>query len=70
MKESVDLKVAELKLEMAKEVVKMEKIYTMLHSKVDVVADAITKLVDFNTDYVTKLEAKQEKDSQVFTKLE
>ncbi|CAI9281696.1 unnamed protein product [Lactuca saligna] len=70
MKESADLQVAELKSELAKEVEKMEKNYVRLHSKVDVVVDAITKLVEFNTDYLTKLEAKSEKDSKVFAKLE
>ena len=42
----------------------------MLHSKVDVVADAIIKLVEFNTAYSTKLEVKSEQDSKVFAKLE
>ncbi|CAH1421301.1 unnamed protein product [Lactuca virosa] len=45
MKDLVDLKVVELKSEMAKEVEKMEKNYTLLHSKVDVVATAIKKLI-------------------------
>ncbi|CAI9302880.1 unnamed protein product [Lactuca saligna] len=70
MKEYVDLKMAEIKLEMATEVEKMEKKYTLLHRKVDVIATAITKLVEFNIDYSTKLEEKSEKDSRVFVKLE
>lgn len=70
MKESVDLKVVELKSEIAKEVEKVDKNYDVLHSKVDVIADAIAKLVDFNTNYSTKLEAKSVKDSYVFAKLE
>ncbi|CAH1419795.1 unnamed protein product [Lactuca virosa] len=60
VKEFVDLQLVKLKLEMAKEVEKMEKNYVVLHSKVDVVADAITTLVEFNTAYSTILEAKSE----------
>ncbi|CAH1427164.1 unnamed protein product [Lactuca virosa] len=65
MKESVDLKVAEIKSDMSKEVEKIEKNYTLLHSKVDVVATAITKLFDFNTEYSNKLEVMLEKYSQI-----
>ncbi|CAI9283452.1 unnamed protein product [Lactuca saligna] len=50
---------------MAKEVEKMEKNYIVLHSKVDIVADAIVKLVEFNTDYSTKLEVKSEQDFKI-----
>ena len=60
MKEYMDLKVAELKFEMAKEVEKMENNYNVLHSKVDVIATGIKKLVEFNTDYSTKLDEKSE----------
>ncbi|CAH1453692.1 unnamed protein product [Lactuca virosa] len=63
MKEFLDLKVVELKSEMAKKVEKVEKNYVVLYTKLDVIADAITKLVNFNTDYSTKLEKKSEKDS-------
>ncbi|CAI9278669.1 unnamed protein product [Lactuca saligna] len=70
MKESMDQKMDELKSELDNEVEKMEHNYTLLHNKVDVVATAITKLVEFNTDYSTKLEEKLEKDSQVFEKIE
>ncbi|CAH1453072.1 unnamed protein product [Lactuca virosa] len=62
MDESVDLQVAELKSE-------MEKIFIVFHSKVDVVVDAIAKLVEFNTAYSTKVEEKPEQDSKVSTKL-
>lgn len=50
MKESVDRTVAELKSKMSKEIDKMEKNYTLVHSKVDAVASAITRLVDFKTN--------------------
>lgn len=41
-----------------------------LHSKVDVLADAIKKIVEYNTLFSTKLEAKTKLDSTVFDKLE
>ncbi|CAH1416916.1 unnamed protein product [Lactuca virosa] len=70
MKESVDLKIVELKFELSKEVQKMEKNYTLLHGKVDVNVTVVTKLVEFNSEYMNKLEVKSEKDSQVFKKME
>ncbi|CAI9290329.1 unnamed protein product [Lactuca saligna] len=70
MKESVDLKMVELKLEMAKEVEKIEKNYSVLHGKVYVVVDAIPKLVEYNTTYSTKLDVKSEQNCKVFAKLE
>ncbi|CAH1433898.1 unnamed protein product [Lactuca virosa] len=66
MKEYVDLKVVELKSEMSKEVQKMEQKYSLLHSKDDVLATAITNLVEFNIEYSHKLEANSEKGSHVF----
>ncbi|CAH1412567.1 unnamed protein product [Lactuca virosa] len=62
IKEFVDLQVAELKSEMAKEVEKMEKNDTLLHGKVDVVVDVIAKLVEFNTSYSTTIEVKSDQD--------
>ncbi|CAI9268870.1 unnamed protein product [Lactuca saligna] len=61
VKEFVDLNVVEFKSELSKEVQKMEQNYTLLHSKVDVIVTAITKLVEFNTEYSNKLEAKSKK---------
>ncbi|CAI9293186.1 unnamed protein product [Lactuca saligna] len=51
MKESLDLKVAELKSMLSEKVKKMEENYKLLHGKVDVIVDAITRLVDFNNEY-------------------
>lgn len=56
MKESADLMMDVLKTEMAKEVEKIEKSYYDLHGKLDVVADAIAKLVEYNSAYSTKLD--------------
>lgn len=47
MEEFVILTVAELKLEMTKEVEKIEKNYSVLHGKVDVVVEATTNLVEY-----------------------
>ncbi|CAH1437980.1 unnamed protein product [Lactuca virosa] len=58
IKEYVDLKVAKLKSELSKEVRKIEQNYTLLHSKVDVIATVISKLVELNTKYTNKLEVK------------
>ncbi|CAI9285759.1 unnamed protein product [Lactuca saligna] len=66
MKEFVDLKMAALKSEMDIEAEKIEKIYSIIHGKVDV----IVKHVEYNTSYLTRLHAKTEKNSQVSEKLE
>ncbi|CAI9259194.1 unnamed protein product [Lactuca saligna] len=63
MKESVDPKISELESMLSKEVQKMEQSYTLLHGKVDVIANAITKLDYFNSKYMNKLEAKSKKDA-------
>ncbi|CAI9260873.1 unnamed protein product [Lactuca saligna] len=70
IKDTIDLMVAELKSEMAKEVENKKKNYTLLDSKVNFVATTIINLVEFNTDYSTKLEEKSEKDYRVIVKLE
>ncbi|CAH1449659.1 unnamed protein product [Lactuca virosa] len=57
-KESLDIKLVELKSSLSKEVHKMEENYTLLHSKVDVIVGSITKLVEFNTKYTKQVEAK------------
>ncbi|CAI9290566.1 unnamed protein product [Lactuca saligna] len=69
MNESLDLKVTELKTEMAKEAEKIGKSYSILYGKVDVVVNAIAKLVAYNTGYSTKRDVKTETDSKVFAKL-
>lgn len=70
MDEPVNLKVEELKSEMSKEVAKIKKNYATLHDKVDVIADAIKKLVEYYTSITTKLDAKTETYSKVFAKME
>ncbi|CAI9260934.1 unnamed protein product [Lactuca saligna] len=70
MKEIVDIKMVELKSEIAKEVEKIEKSYYVIHGKVDVIFDTIAKLVEYNNFYSKKLDEKTEKDSQIFANLE
>lgn len=60
----------DLKEEMEKEVEKLEKSHYVLHGKVDIVADAIANLVEYNSVYSTKLDAKIKSNSEVFKKLE
>ncbi|CAI9271532.1 unnamed protein product [Lactuca saligna] len=70
MKEFVDLKMVELKTEMAKEVEKIEKNYYVLHGKFDVILDVIAKMVEYNTSYLTKLDVKTEPHSQFISSIE
>ncbi|CAH1447373.1 unnamed protein product [Lactuca virosa] len=70
LEESVSLKVVELKSEITKEVAKLEQAYSTLHGKVDVISDVVAKLVEYNTSYSTKLDAKTEQDSKVFENME
>ncbi|CAI9290984.1 unnamed protein product [Lactuca saligna] len=70
VEESVNLKVVELKLEMTKEVEKIEKNYSNLHGKVDVIPNAITMLVEYHNSFSTKLDAKTYRESKAFEKLE
>ncbi|CAI9282985.1 unnamed protein product [Lactuca saligna] len=70
VEDSINLKVAELKPEMTKKVENLESNYSLLHGKVDVIADSITKLVEYHTSFSTKFDAKLDQDSKVFRKLE
>lgn len=55
---------------MMKEVENLEKIYYILHGNINVIVDAITKLVQYHTSFSTKFNAKTEIDSKLFDKLE
>lgn len=70
MKESLVVKVAEIKSLMKKEVKKMEENYKDIQGKVDVLVVAITRLVEVNIEYTKKFEAKSENDTKVFEKLD
>ncbi|CAI9300395.1 unnamed protein product [Lactuca saligna] len=69
-KESLDIKVAEIKSLMLEEEEKMKENYKLLHGKVDVIAGAITYLVEFNNEYTKQLQVKSENDEMVFEKME
>ncbi|CAI9260017.1 unnamed protein product [Lactuca saligna] len=60
----------ELKLEMAKDLQMIDKNYSALYGKVDVITDTMAKLVEYNISYSTQLDEKSGKDSKVFTQLE
>ena len=62
VEEFVKLKVVELKYEMSKVVAKLELNYSNLHSKMDVIVDAIKKLVEYNSLFSTTLEAQTTSD--------
>ncbi|CAI9269573.1 unnamed protein product [Lactuca saligna] len=66
----MNLKMVELKLEMTKELSKIEKNSSDLHGKVNVLGDALAKSVEYNTIYSTTLDEKSPKDSKVFSQLE
>ncbi|CAI9266319.1 unnamed protein product [Lactuca saligna] len=70
VEESVNLKVEALKFEMSKEVAKIEQNYSSLHGKVDIIVDAIKKLVEYYTFFSTKLDAMTETYSKLFAKME
>lgn len=55
---------------MAKEVVKLELNYLSLPSKVDVLAEAVKNIVEYNSLFSNKFESKIETDSKLFNKLE
>lgn len=69
VEESINLKVVELKLDMTNTVENIENSYFIHHGKVDVIVDAIIKLVEYNILFSTKLEAKTDTYSKVFEKL-
>lgn len=69
-KESLALKVSELKALISKEVMMMEENYNLLHGKVDVIVSAITRQVEFNNEYTKQFEARSEEDKKMFEKME
>ncbi|CAH1450596.1 unnamed protein product [Lactuca virosa] len=70
IKESLDVKVDEIKSWMSDEVKRIDKNYKELQGKFDVLAGALTRLVDFTTKYTKQLEAKSEKNAKRFEKIE
>ncbi|CAI9294703.1 unnamed protein product [Lactuca saligna] len=46
-----------------------KKVHDSINLKVDVLADAITKFMEYHTSFSTKLDAKSKQDSKVFEKL-
>ncbi|CAI9259277.1 unnamed protein product [Lactuca saligna] len=69
-KENLNFKVEDLRNEMTKEVVKLDQNYSNIHTKIDIIADVVTKVFDFYNSLVTKVELKSAYHSKVFAKLE
>lgn len=70
VEESVNQKVEALMSEMSNKVSKMDQTHLSLHGKIDVIVDAIKKLMEYYTSFTTKFDTKTEADSKVVTKLE
>lgn len=54
VQEDVNLKIEELRQEMMKEIAKADQNYYNLHTKVDIITDAVTKLVEYHTSLNSK----------------
>lgn len=54
---------------MSKEIVKLDHNYSDIYTKVDVISDAITKVLEHFNSFCTQVDTKNEYDSKVFTKL-
>ncbi|CAI9287903.1 unnamed protein product [Lactuca saligna] len=70
IEESVNVKVAELKYEMLKEVAKLDKNYSTLQNKVAVIVDDVKKVVEYLTSLYHTVDSKTKSDLKVFAKLE
>ncbi|CAI9286228.1 unnamed protein product [Lactuca saligna] len=70
VQESVNLNVKALKFEMSKEVAKIEHNHSILHDKIDVVVDAIKKLVEHYISFTSKFHVNIDVDSKMLSSLE
>lgn len=70
LEESIELKMEDLKSDMSKGMEKIELNYSSLRSKVNVLAEVVKNHVEYNTLFLTKLEAKTETNSKIFDKIE
>lgn len=69
VREDVNLKIEELQVDMANEVVDLSHDYSTLHTKVDIIADAITNVVKWYQYLIPKIDKNAELDVQSFGKL-
>ncbi|CAI9281406.1 unnamed protein product [Lactuca saligna] len=70
VKEDVNFKVEEIHTKMTKEVFKLDKNYSNLHTKVDIIDDAVKKVVEFYNSLITKVDTNLESDSKFVANLE
>lgn len=63
-------KIEEICQEMTQEVAKVDQNYSSLHTKVDIVADVVTKIVKYHTSLLNKVDVKFESDSKEFVRFQ
>lgn len=68
--EDGNFKIEELHYETMNEVSKVDLNYSNIHTKVDVVADVVKKIVEFSNSLISKVDLKSKFDSKGFAKLE
>lgn len=68
--EDVKLKLNELLTDMAKEVAQIDRNYSSLSMKVDIIANVVTKVVELYNSLVPKLGSKSKFDGQCIAKIE
>ncbi|CAI9263245.1 unnamed protein product [Lactuca saligna] len=69
VQEFVNAKVEYLKSEMLKEISKIEQSHSSLEGNIDIVVEAIKKLVEYYTSFASKSDVKTDSDSNVLDKL-
>lgn len=70
VREDVNLKLEELRVDMEKEVAAISHDYSTLHIKVDIIADVVMNVVKWYQSLLPKVEKKAEIDAQSFGKVE
>lgn len=69
VREDVNLKIEELRVDMAKEIADLDHNYSSLHTKVGIIADVVTKVVEMYNSLLPKVYKKVEVDAQSFGKI-
>lgn len=69
VRENVNLKIEELKVDMVKEIAALDHNYSSLHKKVDIIFNDVTKVVEWYTSLLPNVKKKVEVDVQSFGKI-